>query len=124
MSYGPNTYGSLAFSSSALTITIGPITAVTMLCPSFDMESFGAGDTMNVSVQRLQQDGTTYEEIDNFTLSTPVVIAAAPGQGYIPQPQLDYYDNPYGGLKFVCTYTLGTGNSAYPSVYYDVTAGF
>lgn len=117
------TYGSLAFTSSALTLTIGPLTAISLFSPAFDMTPMGAGDTLNISVQR-KEEGGTYTEVDNFTLSTPVAIAAAPGAGYIPTPELPFYKNPYGDIQFVCTYALGTGNSTYPTIYYDVTQGF
>ena len=115
--------GTLAFSSTTTVITVGPETALSLFQFAINQTPMGAGDNVNVSVQRKDSGGTMYE-VDNYTLSPPVAIPAAPGQGYVPLEDGRWYANPYGGLQFVCTYTLASGNTTYPSLYYDLTQGF
>ncbi len=123
MSYGPIAEGTLDFATTNPQ-TLGPYTAVSEFKPAIDQVGMGGGDTINVSVQRLKSGGTVYTEIDNFTLSTPIAPPADPAQDYIPTPEQKWYGNPYGGIKFILTYTAAGSNALPTSIYYDVTQGF
>lgn len=121
MAYTPSS-GTLAFSSTALTLTIGPETAVSEWMAKWDSSPMGAGDRIVVSVQTKNSSGVFVEE-DTIIISPSVAAPAAPAAGYSPKRPSRWYASGYG-IQFVCTYTLGAGNSTYPTVDYELYQGF
>ena len=90
------------------TITLGPDTTAGIKRVVTNATNLPAGAVMTESTQKIQVSGGVYEETDSsITISNPVAIPVAPGEGYQPLISTDPEMSPFG-YQCVITFVSGT----------------
>lgn len=88
-------------------VTLGPDTTAGIKDVVTNLTNLPAGTILNVSCQKIQVSGGSYEETKNITYSNPIAIPAAPGAGYEPLQTSEPELSPYG-YQAVITLVSGT----------------